>query len=378
MTNSPTARAAPSAATDIRFMSHALALARRGLGCVWPNPTVGCVLVDRDGTVVGRGWTQPGGRPHAETEALGRAGARAAGATCYVSLEPCAHHGETPPCAEALIAAGVSRVVVALDDPDPRVAGAGMAALRAAGIAVDHGPCAEAARALNAGFFSRTTRGRPWLTLKIASTLDGRVATRRGESQWITGEAARARGHLLRAEHDAILIGAGTAAADNPSLTCRLPGFSARSPVRVVLAGGTIALAPDAALATTATRRPTWLLCAPAALDQPAWAGAGVEIITVAGAEGRPDLGAALEALAARGITRVLVEGGAQIATALLRAGLVDEIAWFRAPAAIGAEGTPAIAGLAIDALADCPRFVRRRIDVLGPDHVEWLAHAIP
>jgi diaminohydroxyphosphoribosylaminopyrimidine deaminase/5-amino-6-(5-phosphoribosylamino)uracil reductase len=179
-------------------MRAALALAARGLGRVWPNPAVGCVLV-RDGTVVGRGWTQPGGRPHAETEALARAGSAARGATAYVSLEPCAHTGKTPPCADALIAAGITRVVAAVEDPDPRVSGRGIAMLRAAGIRVDIGPCAEEAAELNAGFFLRINQGRPLVSLKLATSLDGRIATRTGDNRWITGESARRRGHALRA-----------------------------------------------------------------------------------------------------------------------------------------------------------------------------------
>ncbi len=191
---------------DLAFMRMALALARRGLGTVWPNPTVGCVLV-KDGEIVGRGWTQPGGRPHGEAEALRRAGASARGATAFVSLEPCCHWGQTPPCTEALAAAGVARVVLAIADPDPRVSGKGVAALRAAGIAVETGLCADAATEINAGFLSRVERGRPLVTLKLATTLDGRIATATGESRWITGAPARARAHLLRATHDAVMIG---------------------------------------------------------------------------------------------------------------------------------------------------------------------------
>src|SRR5580700_4659831 len=219
---------------DLGHMRTALGLARRGLGNTWPNPAVGCVIV-KDGRVVGRGWTQKGGRPHAETEALARAGKGAKGATAYVSLEPCSHHGKTPPCAEALIAAGVSRVVAAVEDPDPRVSGRGIARLRAAGIAVEAGLCAAEAAELNAGFFCRVAQGRPLVTLKLAASLDGRIATPTGKSRWITGPAARERAHLLRAAHDAVLIGTGTALADDPQLTCRLPGLEARSPVRIVI-----------------------------------------------------------------------------------------------------------------------------------------------
>ena len=213
-------------------MRLALALAGRGLGNVWPNPAVGCVLV-REGRIVGRGWTQPGGRPHAERRALDQAGAEARGATAYVTLEPCSHHGKTPPCAEGLIGAGVARVVSAMTDPDPRVAGRGHAMLRAAGITVDEGLLEPEARALQAGFLSRIERGRPWIAVKLATSLDGRIALGNGESQWITSAEARARVHALRARFDAVLVGGGTARADDPLLTVR--GFQpARAPVRVV------------------------------------------------------------------------------------------------------------------------------------------------
>src|SRR5579864_840444 len=219
---------------DLHAMRAALALARRGLGTVWPNPAVGCVIL-KDGRVVGRGWTQKGGRPHAETEALARASEAAKGATAYVSLEPCSHHGRTPPCAEALVAAGVARVVAAVEDPDPRVSGSGIARLKAAMIAVETGVCAADAEEVNAGFFCRVEHRRPLVTLKLATSLDGRIATASGESRWITGLAARERAHLLRATHDAVLVGTGTALADDPQLTCRLPGLENRSPVRIVI-----------------------------------------------------------------------------------------------------------------------------------------------
>ncbi len=210
---------------DAAHMRAALALARRGLGRTWPNPAVGCVLV-KEGRVVGRGWTQRGGRPHAEAEALRRAAGAAKGATAYVSLEPCSHHGKTPPCAEALIAAGISRAVIAMEDPDPRVAGRGLGALREAGIEVTPGIGEAEAREINEGFFLRLEKNRPLVTLKLAMTLDGRIATRTGESRWITGEPARARSHLLRAQHDGVMVGSGTVLADDPLLNVRLPGSS--------------------------------------------------------------------------------------------------------------------------------------------------------
>jgi diaminohydroxyphosphoribosylaminopyrimidine deaminase/5-amino-6-(5-phosphoribosylamino)uracil reductase len=362
---------------DRAWLTAALALARRGLGRVWPNPAVGCVLV-RNGRVVGRGWTQPGGRPHAETEALARAGTAARGATAYVTLEPCAHHGRTPPCADALIAAGIARAVAAIEDPDPRVAGQGFARLRAAGVAVTAGLCAVEAAELNAGFLLRIRQGRPLVTLKTATTLDGRIATHRGESRWITGEAARRAGHLLRATHDAIMVGAGTALADDPRLTCRLPGLADRSPVRVVV-DGRLRLPLTAALVRSAREVPTWLvtLARNEAQRLAAYRDCGVEVIEVpATAEGNLDLQAALRALGGRGLTRVLVEGGAVLAASLLRADLVDRIAWFRAPALIGGDGVPMAQAFGVDALGQAPRFVRRGLAEIGSDMLETYVRA--
>ncbi|MBP2298014.1 diaminohydroxyphosphoribosylaminopyrimidine deaminase/5-amino-6-(5-phosphoribosylamino)uracil reductase [Azospirillum picis] len=361
--------------TDLRHMRAALSLAARGLGRTWPNPAVGCVLV-RDGAVIGRGWTQPGGRPHAETEALAQArrlAGGAEGATAYVTLEPCNHYGKTPPCALALVEARVARVVVACRDPDPRVAGGGLARLRDAGIAVDTGLCEAEALALNEGFFNRLTLGRPLVTLKVASTLDGRIATRSGSSQWITGPAARAWGHRLRATNDAIMVGIGTALADDPELTCRLPGLEDRSPVRIVL-DSRLRLPPDAALAVDAGRTPTWVVTGPA--PDPARAGAlaerGVDVIPVATApDGRIDPAAALAALAARGMTRVLVEGGAALAGSLFGAGLVDRLEWFRAASLIGGDGLPAVAGFGVEALAEMARFERVTVQAAGADLAE-------
>src|SRR5579872_6272521 len=246
---------------DLAHMRASLGLARRGLGNTWPNPAVGCVLV-REGRVVGRGWTQAGGRPHAEAEALARAGRAARGATAYVTLEPCSHHGKTPPCAEALIAAGIARVVAAIEDPDPRVSGRGIARLKEAGITVETGPCADEAVELNAGFLCRVKHGRPLVTLKLATSLDGRIATASGESRWITGAAARERAHLLRATQDAVLVGTGTALADDPQLTCRLPGLEDRSPVRVVI-DRNLRLPATLRLFSEARPVPTWLVTPP-------------------------------------------------------------------------------------------------------------------
>lgn len=336
-------------------MRAAIALARRSIGQTWPNPAVGCVIV-RDGQVVGRGRTAPGGRPHAETTALAMAGPAARGATAYVTLEPCSHHGQTPPCADALIAAGVALVVVACGDPDPRVNGQGLARLRAANVAVETGLLAAEAAPTLAGFFQRVREGRPQVTLKIASTLDGRIATATGESRWITGGPARRRAHLARAQHDAILVGIGTVLADDPALTCRLPGL--RTPVRIVLDRTLRTPARAQVLDDTA---PTWLVH-----DGSTWRG-DAELIGVPAVPGGLDLRAALQALGDRGITSVLVEGGAAVSGALLRLGLVDRILWFHAPAVMGDDGLAALHVASLP-MAELRRFTHVRHMRLGED----------
>ncbi len=353
---------------DLTHMRSALALARRGLGNTWPNPSVGCVVV-QDGRVVGRAVTAPGGRPHAEPAALAMAGGAARGATVYVTLEPCCHHGRTPPCTDALIAAGVARVVIAAHDPDPRVNGQGVARLRAAGIAVDEGVLADAAGEILAGFHQRVTTGRPLVTLKLASTLDGRIATRGGESRWITGPAARRAAHALRGRHDAVLVGVGTVMADDPDLTCRLPGFRPTPIVRVV-ADSHLRTPLTARLVASARETPTWMLIRHGtdAARRHAFAALGIRLIEVAGAEAGVDLQAGLMALGTAGITRLLVEGGAQVAAALLRSGLVDRIAWFHAPAVMGGDAWPAVQAFGIDRLDAMPRFARQHATQLGED----------
>ncbi|SPF76029.1 Riboflavin biosynthesis protein RibD [Aliiroseovarius pelagivivens] len=341
---------------DLRYMRLALSLARRGLGRVWPNPAVGCVIV-RDDRIVGRGWTQPGGRPHAEPVALAQAGAAAKGATAYVTLEPCAHHGKTPPCAEALIAAGVSRVVCALGDPDPRVDGGGFEKLRAAGIEVETGLCETDARADQAGFLSRVTRGRPMLTLKLASSFDGRIATASGESQWITGPEARRHVHAMRASHDAVMVGAGTARDDDPSLTVRGLGVD-HQPVRVVLSRH-LDLPLDSQLAHTAREVPLWIChgrrAAPELIS--AWEGIGATLIEVDEAQAALDPASVLSALGERGLTRVYCEGGGGLAASLLVADMVDNLVGYGAGLAIGAEGRPSLAAMGLSRLAEAPRF---------------------
>lgn len=372
MATSKTLATASADPVDLAHLATALSLARRGLGRVWPNPAVGCVLV-RDGRVVARGWTQPGGRPHAEAEALARAGATARGATAYVSLEPCAHHGKTPPCADGLIEAGISRVVASIGDPDPRVSGKGFAKIAAAGIPITSGLLADQAAEVNAGFLMRVRAGRPLVTLKTATTLDGRIATHTGESRWITGEAARRRTHLLRASHDAIMVGVGTALADDPRLTVRLAGLEDRSPVRVVV-DSRLRLPLTAALVAEARRVPTWLvtLTGNNADRVRAYRDSGVDVIeTPGGAADGLDLPAVFQALGGRGLTRVLVEGGAILSAALLRADLVDRLAWFRAPAVIGGDGVPMAQAFGVDALSLTRRFEQRGLVEVEDDVLE-------
>ena len=353
---------------DLSHMRSALALARRGLGNTWPNPSVGCVVV-QNGRVVGRAFTAPGGRPHAEPQALSMAGPLAHGATAYVTLEPCCHHGRTPPCTDALIGAGIARVVIAARDPDPRVNGQGVAKLRAAGIAVEEGVLAGEAAEILAGFHQRTTTGRPLVTLKLASTLDGRIATHSGESRWITREPARRAAHVLRGRHDAILVGVGTVMADDPDLTCRLPGFRPTPIVRVV-ADSHLRTSMTSRLVASARETPTWMLIRHGtdATRRHAFADVGIRLIEVAGAEAGVDLQAGLLALGTAGITRLLVEGGAQVAAALLRGGLVDRIAWFHAPAVMGGDAWPAVQAFGIDRLDAMPRFVRQHATPVGED----------
>jgi diaminohydroxyphosphoribosylaminopyrimidine deaminase / 5-amino-6-(5-phosphoribosylamino)uracil reductase len=355
------------ASQDGEHMAHALRLAARGLGNVWPNPAVGCVMV-RDGVIVGRGWTQPGGRPHAEVRALTQAGDAAADATAFVTLEPCAHHGQTPPCANALIAAKVARVVTALTDPDPRVSGKGHAMLRAAGIEVTEGILGPQAHALNAGFLKRVTQGLPFVTVKLAATLDGRIATASGESRWITGAEARRKVHAMRMAHDAVMVGSGTATADDPDLTVRDMG-AAHQPVRIVL-DRLLRHAPDSRLGRTAGQSPVWIVHGPDAPGpaRAAWQLTGARLIEVPGTSDELDLTAAFRALATTGLTRILVEGGSTLAAALIRARLVDDLALFSGAALIGAEGHPALGPLRLTALADAPRPALCDSQTLGPD----------
>ncbi len=353
-------------------MRSALALARRGLGHVWPNPTVGCVIV-KDGRIVGRGVTAAGGRPHAEAVALAQAGMMAQGATAYVTLEPCAHKSKRgPDCAGALIAAGVRRVVSALIDPDPRTSGKGFAKLQAAGLHVESGLLAKEAADMNAGFLMRINEGRPLITLKLATSLDGRIATHTGHSQWITGPVARSRAHLLRAENDGIVVGIQTALRDDPSLTCRLPGLQDRSPVRIVF-DSRLRLPLTRNLIATAKETPTWMVCLEAQGENHYRAEAlrecGVHLFEVGPDEnGRPDMEEALQKLAEHGMTRLLIEGGGQLAASLLQADLVDRLAWFRAPIVIGGDGVPGAVGYGVALLEEANRFQVQKSISCGDD----------
>lgn len=368
----------PLPPVDERFMAAAIALAARGLGTTAPNPAVGALIVQHrslmgasgkgaasspsqstvhsPAQVVGRGWTKPGGRPHAEAVALAQAGADARNATCYVTLEPCSHHGKSPPCAQALVAAGIGRVVIGCGDPDPRVAGRGIETLRQAGISVSVGVLGEAARRVTAGFLSRVEQGRPLVTLKLATSADGRSATASGHSQWITGPEARAHAHAERARHDAIMVGADTVIADDPVLTCRLPGLAMRSPIRIVV--DRRARIPATARLLTDHSAPTVIVTGPeggkshraALMSPPAGVTGTVEVMALPEIQQDDgDLDLILTALGARGITRLLVESGGRLAAALIKRHLVDRVDWYRSPSILGGDGLAAIGALALD-----------------------------
>ena len=356
-------------------MRSACGLARRGLGQVAPNPAVGCILVrpDLGGRIVGRGWTQPSGRPHAETEALRRAGALADGATAYVTLEPCSHTGKTGPCADALIATGIKRVVIAIQDPDPRVSGRGIAMLEAADIDVSVGLLEAEATHINTGFIHKIQSNRPFFSWKTATSADGKIATADGHSKWITGPQARQTGHLLRAQHDAIMVGIGTALADDPDLTCRLPGLAHASPIRIVV-DSQLRLPMSHKLVTSAARHATWICTTPDAAQDKASAleQAGVKVmICKADAERKLDPEQLAHSLCEEGITRVLIEGGASLSSSFLRHDLVDQIYWFRAPKTIGYDGLPASHVLDITKLNETSAFTHRRTYDMEPDKLE-------
>lgn len=367
--SAPGSVVAPDAADDRRFMALALALGRRGLGRTWPNPAVGAVIV-KDGEIIGRGWTQPGGRPHAEIEALRRAGAMARGATLYVTLEPCSHHGKSPPCADAVIASAIARVVSAMEDPNPEVGGRGHARLRGAGVAVEVGIGAATARRDHAGHIRRMRDGRPHVLLKLAISADGKVAGAQRRRVAITGNAVRDRVHLMRARSDAIMIGIGTALADDPVLTCRLPGMDKMSPTRVVLDRG-LRLPPQSRLVATARETPLWMIVGKdvSIASESALRQNGAEVMRAAEKNGRLDLNEVLRLLAARGVTRLMVEGGPTVASALIETDLVDEAVFFHSPMLIGEAGVPALEPRADQSLKQHLKYVSS--EPVGPDRQE-------
>jgi diaminohydroxyphosphoribosylaminopyrimidine deaminase / 5-amino-6-(5-phosphoribosylamino)uracil reductase len=358
----------PAREPDARWMRLALTLGARAQGRVWPNPAVGCVIV-RQGVLVGRGWTQDGGRPHAEAMALAQAGPAARGSTAYVTLEPCAHTGKTPPCAEALIAAGIARVVSAVQDPDPRVAGKGHKKLADARISLTRDVLQSEAQAAHAGFFSRIGKGRPMVTLKLAASVDGRIATSSGQSRWITGPQARAYVHLLRAHHDAVMVGRGTSVADDPELTVRLPGLADTNPVRVIL-DSKLATPLTSKLARTAGDVPVWMMVSQASTAKTeSWRQKNAKVVCCETSDtGSLDLQDVLQKLGSLGLTRVFCEGGGKVAASLLALGLVDRLITFCAGVAIGGDGRAALAPMALEQLADAPRFERVCVRGIGDD----------
>ncbi len=356
---------------DLWHMRSALSLAWQGLGRVWPNPSVGCVIV-KDGCVVGRGRTADGGRPHAESVALEMAGDKAKRASVYVSLEPCAHQGQTGPCAQALIDAGVAKVIVAVEDSDPRVRAKGMEMLRDAGIEVVVGILEEQALALNKGFFLRHNEMRPLISLKTATTLDSKIATSTGQSKWITGALSRKRAHLIRAQHDAICVGVNTVLADDPSLTTRLDGV-VHHPIRIVF-DTNLRLKGSEKIFDDAGECPVWIVTSIEATDEKARSlvNAGADIVTVLkDAEGHADLQKAMNALCEKGVTRLLVEGGAGLMTSFMKQGLYDTLYWFRAGSVIGSDGLSAAQALGVETMDQKIKLIHSEQMTLGEDMLD-------
>lgn len=360
--------------SDERFMRLALALGRRNLGRTWPNPAVGAVIV-KDGTILARGWTQPGGRPHAEVEALRRARKAAQGATMYVTLEPCSHEGKTPPCADAIIRAGIARVVSALEDPNPEVSGQGHERLRAKGVAVEVGLGADEARRTHAGHIARVSLGRPHVALKLAISADGKAGLADRKPAAITGEAARERVFQMRAATDAILVGIGTVLADDPQLSCRLPGLFERSPVRVVLDEQMIVPLATSVVATV-REIPTWVFTSrkPSAIAEEILEQKGCKVFRVDDHGGRLDLQQVLKVLAEHGITRLMVEGGPRVAASFVEADLVDELVLLRGEKTIGSDGIDPLENMRLDALTGRLKLLGR--GKLATDTVEYFARA--
>lgn len=359
---------ATTSADDVRYMALALALGRRGLGNTWPNPAVGAVIV-KDGIILARGWTQPGGRPHAEIEALRGAKKLAQGATLYVTLEPCSHQGKSGPCADAIIRAGVARVVSAMEDPNPEVAGQGYERLRARGIAVEAGLGAEEARRAHTGHITRMQKGRPHVLLKLALSADGKAGLPGRKRVTLSGEAARQRVFQMRAQSDAILVGIGTVLADNPHLTCRLPGMHERSPVRVVL-DSQLRLPLSTSVIATVGETPTWVMTSgnPSAIAEDILRQKGAQVFRVAERNGQLDLADVMKVLAEQGITRLMVEGGPKVAASMVAGDLIDEAVLVRADKSIGG-GIDALEGMPLDALTG--RLQARGSERLGTDTLE-------
>jgi diaminohydroxyphosphoribosylaminopyrimidine deaminase / 5-amino-6-(5-phosphoribosylamino)uracil reductase len=343
---------------DLRFMRLALDLGRRGLGQTWPNPAVGAVIV-KDGIILGRGWTQKRGRPHAETEALARAKRNARGATLYVTLEPCSHAGQTPPCADAVIRAGIARVVSAMEDPNPEVAGQGHARLREKGIQVDVGLCAQEARHAHAGHIARVTQARPHVTLKIAVSADGKAGFAGRKPAQITCEDVRGRVFQMRAQANAILVGIGTILADNPQLTCRLPGMLERSPIRVVL-DSQLRTPLSYGVISTVREYQTWVFCSEKAspVAEEILQDKGARVFRVAEQNGKLDLDAVLKTLAGEGITRLMVEGGPRVVASFVAGGLVDEAVVLHGPMKIGKEGIDPLEGMKLESLTGSMKMI--------------------
>jgi diaminohydroxyphosphoribosylaminopyrimidine deaminase/5-amino-6-(5-phosphoribosylamino)uracil reductase len=360
---------AATPADDERFMALALNLGRRALGQSHPNPAVGAVIV-KDGVIIGRGFTQKGGRPHAEIEALRQAKKEAKGATLYATLEPCSHHGKSPPCADAIIKAGIVRVVSALEDPNPEVAGQGHARLREKGIAVEVGLGAEEARRAHAGHITFVGKQRPHVLLKLAISADGKVGHAGRKPAAITGETARNRVFQMRAQSDAILVGLGTVLADNPQLTCRLPGMAERSPIRVVL-DAQLRVPLSATVVATVRDTPTWVFGGGGAstMAEEILTSKGCKVFRVDEEGGKLDLDAVLKRLAREGLTRLLVEGGPTVAASFVAADLVDEAALIHSETLIGEDGIAPLEGMTLDALTG--RLHAHRGEQLGADTLE-------
>lgn len=353
---------------DYAYMKIALDLSKRGLGLVHPNPSVGCVIV-KDGHIIGRGWTGKGGRPHAETIALEQA-LNAEDATVYVTLEPCAHHGKTPPCAEELVRANVAEVIIATNDPDPRVSGDGIKILQEAGIQVHFGLMKAQADISHQGFFNRIELNRPLVTVKIASSADGKIAKHEGEKTWVTGPQSRMRGHMYRANHDAIMVGIGTALVDDPMLDCRIPGLEDRTPIRIVI-DTHLRIDPASKLCKTAHKIPLWIMTA--SFDERKYAEiekTGARIFCLEkDAVGQVDLHQVMTALAGEGITRLLCEGGGKLNASLIRASLVDRLIWFKSADSIGENGVDALYDIALDELDQYLKLSLLEEGQTGPDY---------